>query len=176
MFCITNILDYAGVGVCCFFVDSGCICCSAKDDFVNAIDGLVKRQREMERQGEEEGSSSPVAKQKIFDYILVVSNAKMMSGSGIFENLSCLSGMTNKFLVRVQEETFLPVMQKRSLSCEKRNTKKRRYFSSCLPVRKTQHKEAQIFLIMLARALQSIHYSQRSSTSFQTQTFSHLIG
>ncbi|CAD7952419.1 unnamed protein product [Amoebophrya sp. A120] len=53
---------------------NGCICCSAKDDFVNAIDGLVKRQREMELQGEEEGSSSPVARQKIFDYILVEAN------------------------------------------------------------------------------------------------------
>ncbi len=39
---------------------------------------------------------------------------------------------------------------------------------------KTQHKEAQIFL-MLGCALQSIHYSQRSIASFQTQTFLHLI-
>ncbi len=49
----------------------------------------------------------------------------------------CLSGMTKskKFVMRVQEKTLSPVMQKRSLSCEKRNTitKKRRYFS-CLAV------------------------------------------
>ncbi len=41
-------------------------------------------------------------------------------------------------------------------------------------MRKTQHKEGQIFL-MLACALQSMHYSQRSITSFQTQTFLQLI-
>ncbi len=40
-------------------------------------------------------------------------------------------------------------------------------------MRKTQHKvEAQIFLVMLAcAALQSIHYSQRSITSFEARTF-----
>ncbi len=37
-------------------------------------------------------------------------------------------------------------------------------------MRTTQHKEAQRFLI-LGCALQSIHYSQRSITSFQTQIF-----
>ncbi len=56
-----------------------------------------------------------------------------MNRSGGMQGLSCLSGMTVEFLTRAQEDSLLLVMQKRSLSCGKRNTTPGKYFS-CLAV------------------------------------------
>ncbi len=80
-----------------------------------------------------------------------------VSGSGRRQGLSCSSGMTEQSVMCVQEETLWLVMQKRALSCGRRNTM-----------------APQIFL-MLGYALQSTHYSQLSTTGFQTQTYLQCI-